>query len=463
MPDMSPKKYPMPIQDADIRKHNFEEVELGYTEDTAIKEAQRCLGCKNAPCIKGCPVNIDIPSFISSIKDGDAMKAYNTITKTSSLPAICGRVCPQEEQCEKHCVRGIKSEPVAIGRLERFAADFNYSNKTNEVRQEILVNDKNKKVAIIGAGPAGLSCAATIGAAGYSVTIFESLHIAGGVLTYGIPEFRLPKKIVEAEIKALEKLGVEIKTNTVIGKLKSLDELFENGFSAVFIASGAGLPNYMNIPGEMLLGVYSANEILTRINLMKAYLPNSQTPINKMKHVAVIGGGNVAMDAARSALRVGAEEVMIVYRRSMDELPARKEEVEHAIQEGVKFVMLTNPVSVIDDSNGAAKYLRCVKMELGEPDDSGRRRPIEIKNSEFDIEIDTVIMAIGTSPNPLIKDTTSDLAVNNRGCFVVDAGMKTSKNAVWAGGDAVTGAATVISAMGAGKMAANEIIEYLKN
>ena len=463
MPDMSYKKYPMPIQDADIRKHNFEEVELGYTEETAIKEANRCLNCKNAPCIKGCPVNIDIPSFISSIKDGDAMKAYNIITKTSSLPAICGRVCPQEEQCEKHCVRGIKSEPVAIGRLERFAADFNFSHQKDAVKTERTEQCKNKKVAIIGAGPAGLSCAATLGSEGYNVTIFESLHLAGGVLSYGIPEFRLPKKIVEAEIKALEKLGVEIQTNSVIGKLKSLDELFEIGFSAVFIASGAGLPNYMDIQGEMLLGVYSANEILTRINLMKAYLPNSQTPINKMNKVAVIGGGNVAMDAARSALRVGAEEVMIVYRRSMDELPARKEEVEHAIQEGVKFVMLTNPISVTDDGNGAAKSLRCVKMELGEPDDSGRRRPIEIKNSEFDIEIDTVIMAIGTSPNPLIKDTTSDLTVNKRGCFVVDESMKTSKTAVWAGGDAVTGAATVISAMGAGKMAAKEIIKYLEN
>ncbi len=457
----------MPTQDAKVRAHNFDEVALGYSEETAMDEAMRCLDCKNMPCVDGCPVKIHIPAFISAIKEGDFEGAYQIITKSSSLPAVCGRVCPQETQCESKCVRGIKGESVGIGRLERFVADWHNTFGDGEV---VKPESNGHKVAIVGSGPSGLTCAGDLAKKGYDVTIFEALHTAGGVLVYGIPEFRLPKAIVAKEVDTLNKLGVKIETNVVIGKTLTVDELFDMGYEAVFIGSGAGLPNFMGIPGESLKGVYSANEFLTRSNLMKSYLANPETPIMKGGNVAVVGGGNVAMDAARTALRLGADKVYIVYRRSMDELPARKEEVEHAEEEGIEFRLLCNPTEILgynnpddarDPKNGFVKAMRCIKMELGEPDAKGRRRPIEIAGSEFEIAVDTVVMSIGTSPNPLIKSTTDGLEVNSRGGIIVNEDGLTSRNAVYAGGDAVTGAATVISAMGAGKTAANAIDEYL--
>ena len=463
--NMNLKKCPMPMQDAKERGKNFSEVALGYDIETAKEEAMRCLNCKNPVCVKGCPVNIDIPGFISKVKDGDINGAYAIISKTSSLPAICGRVCPQETQCEEKCVRGIKGEPVAIGRLERFVAD-----NVTDIDNEVTAEKKGKKVAIVGSGPSGLTCAGDLIKLGYDVTVFEAFHTEGGVLVYGIPEFRLPKKIVKEEVNKLAKQGVEFVTNVVIGKTITVDELFEEGYSAVFIGSGAGLPNFMNIPGESYKGVYSANEFLTRSNLMKAYRGDATTPIMKGGKVAVVGGGNVAMDAARTALRLGAEEVYIVYRRSMEELPARKEEVENAEEEGIIFKLLCNPVEITvfkdeenprNPRNGFVNGMKCIKMELGEPDEWGRRRPIAIPNSEFTLDVNTVIMAIGTSPNPLIKDTTGGLEVNRRGGIIVDEKGATSKYAVYAGGDAVTGASTVISAMGAGKVAAAAIDELL--
>lgn len=468
MPNMRAEKSPMPTQPPEVRAHNFFEVATGYDEETAIDEALRCLSCKNMPCVAGCPVNIHIPEFISKIKEGDFEGAYQVINKSSSLPAVCGRVCPQETQCESKCVRGIKGEPVGIGRLERFVADWHNAH-TKEAA--VPPESNGHKVAVIGSGPSGLTCAGDLAKKGYQVTIFEALHTAGGVLVYGIPEFRLPKAIVQQEVDALTALGVEIATNVVIGKTLTVDELFEQGYEAVFIGSGAGLPNFMGIPGESLKGVYSANEFLTRSNLMKAYEANQATPIMKGGKVAVVGGGNVAMDAARTALRLGAEKVSIVYRRSLEELPARKEEVEHAMEEGIDFLLLNNPVEILgfenpndpkDPRNGFVTAMRCIKMELGEPDEKGRRRPIPVEGSEFELPVDTVIMAIGTSPNPLIKSTTSGLEVNRRGGIVIheDTG-ETSRKGVYAGGDAVTGAATVISAMGAGKLAAKAIDEYL--
>ena len=465
--NMSLTRNIMPTQDAKIRAHNFDEVALGYSEETAINEAMRCLDCKNMPCVGACPVKIHIPEFISKIKDGDFEGAYQVITKTSSLPAVCGRVCPQETQCESKCVRGIKGESVGIGRLERFVADW---HNTFCIEEPISPKSNGHKVAIVGSGPSGLTCAGDLAKKGYDVTIYEALHTAGGVLVYGIPEFRLPKKIVAKEVDALRKLGVKIETNVVIGKTLTIDELFDMGYEAVFIGSGAGLPNFMGIPGESLNGVYSANEFLTRSNLMKSYIENPETPIMKGGKVAVIGGGNVAMDAARTALRLGAEKVYIVYRRSMEELPARHEEVEHAIEEGIEFNLLCNPTEIIgynnpdnpkDPKNGFVKGMRCIKMELGEPDEKGRRRPVTIPDSEFTIDVDTVIMSIGTSPNPLIKSTTDGLEVNRHGGIVVNEDGLTSRDAVYAGGDAVTGAATVISAMGAGKTAARAIDEAL--
>ena len=466
-PNMSMTRNVMPTQDAKVRAHNFDEVALGYTEETAIDEAMRCLNCKNMPCVDGCPVKIHIPDFISKIKDGDFEGAYQIITKSSSLPAVCGRVCPQETQCESKCVRGIKGESVGIGRLERFVADWHNTFCTEEpVRPE----PNYHRVAVVGSGPSGLTCAGDLAKQGYEVTVYEALHTAGGVLVYGIPEFRLPKAIVAKEVDTLKKLGVKIDTNVVIGKTLTVDELFEMGYEAVFIGSGAGLPNFMGIPGESLKGVYSANEFLTRSNLMKAYLDNPETPIMKGGKVAVVGGGNVAMDAARTALRLGAEKVYIVYRRSMEELPARREEVEHAEEEGIEFKLLCNPTEILgydnpentrDDKNGFVRGMKCIKMELGKPDEKGRRRPVEIPGSEFEIAVDTVIMSIGTSPNPLIKSTTGGLEVNRWGGIVVNEDGLTSRNAVYAGGDAVTGAATVISAMGAGKTAAKAIHEHL--
>ena len=465
--NMSLTRNIMPTQDAKTRAHNFDEVALGYSEETAINEAMRCLDCKNMPCVGACPVKIHIPEFISKIKDGDFEGAYQVITKTSSLPAVCGRVCPQETQCESKCVRGIKGESVGIGRLERFVADWHNTFCTEE---PVSPKSNGHKVAIVGSGPSGLTCAGDLAKKGYDVTIYEALHTAGGVLVYGIPEFRLPKKIVEKEVDTLKKLGVKIETNVVIGKTLTIDELFDMGYEAVFVGSGAGLPNFMNIPGESLNGVYSANEFLTRSNLMKSYLENPETPIMKGGKVAVVGGGNVAMDAARTALRLGAEKVYIVYRRSMEELPARHEEVEHAIEEGIEFNLLCNPTEIIgynnpddpkDPKNGFVKGMRCIKMELGEPDEKGRRRPVTIPDSEFTIDVDTVIMSIGTSPNPLIKSTTDGLEVNRYGGIVVNEDGLTSRDAVYAGGDAVTGAATVISAMGAGKTAAKAIDEEL--
>ncbi len=460
MANMSLTKNKMPVQEPDIRNKNFDEVALGYTKEQAVDEANRCLNCKNKPCVSGCPVSIDIPGFIAKIREEDFEGAYEIISKSSSLPAVCGRVCPQETQCEAKCVRGIKGEPVAIGRLERFVADYHMANFKGEPVQP---QKNGHKVAVIGAGPSGLTCAGDLAKAGYDVTIFEALHEAGGVLVYGIPEFRLPKDIVKKEIDGLKKIGVKVLTNMVVGKVFSIDELMEKeGFEAVYIGTGAGLPRFMGIPGENLNGVYSANEYLTRTNLMKAYKENSDTPIKHSKSVAVVGGGNVAMDAARCAKRLGAEKVYIVYRRSMEEMPARNEEIEHAVEEDIIFNVLCNPTEIISDENGSVCGMKCIKMELGEPDESGRRSPVPIKGSEFILDVDTVIMSIGTSPNPLIRTTTEGLEINRRGCIVTDGESgKTSREGVYAGGDAVTGAATVILAMGAGKDAAKAIDEFI--
>ena len=459
MPNMSLKKNEMPVQDPIVRSKNFLEVSLGYTEEQAVDEANRCLNCKNKPCVSGCPVSIDIPEFINKIKERDFEGAYQVISRSSSLPAVCGRVCPQETQCECKCVRGIKGEPVAIGRLERFVADWHNANCKTETTQPEY---NGHKCAIIGAGPSGLACAGDLAKMGYKVTVFEALHLAGGVLVYGIPEFRLPKSIVQREIDNLKMLGVDIQTNVVIGKTVEINELFEQGFDAIFVGSGAGLPRFMNIPGENLKGVYSANEFLTRVNLMKAYENNADTPIKHSKNVAIVGGGNVAMDAARSAKRLGAEEVYIVYRRGEAEMPARKEEIEHAKEEGIIFRTLTNPTEITGDEHKFVTGMKCVEMELGEPDASGRRSPVVKDGSEFILDVDCVIMAIGTSPNPLIRNTTEGLDTNRHGCFVTDENGRTSREGVFAGGDAVTGAATVILAMGAGKTAAKAMDEYIK-
>lgn len=467
---MSLKKNPMPSQEPAVRAHNFDEVTIGYSAETAVDEALRCLSCKNMPCVSGCPVNIHIPEFIAKVKEGDFEGAYQVIHKTSSLPAVCGRVCPQETQCEAKCVRGIKGEPVGIGRLERFVADWHNAHSDTA---PTVAPSNGHRVAIVGSGPSGLTCAGDLAKKGYKVTVFEALHTAGGVLVYGIPEFRLPKSIVRKEVENLIAMGVDVETNVVIGKTLTVDELFEKGFEAVFIGSGAGLPNFMGIPGESCKGVYSANEFLTRSNLMKAYREDPDTPIMKGGKVAVVGGGNVAMDAARTALRLGAEKVYIVYRRSMEELPARREEVEHAQEEGIEFLLLNNPVEILgyenpddrrDPKNGFVTGMKCIKMKLGEPDERGRRRPIPIEGSEFVLDVNTVIISIGTSPNPLIKSTTAGLEVNKHGGIIVEESTgATTKEGVYAGGDAVTGAATVISAMGAGKIAAKAIDEYLSN
>lgn len=458
MANMSLKKNPMPSQDPNVRNKNFEEVALGYTEEQALDEAARCLNCKNKPCMQGCPVMVHIPDFIAEVAKGDFEAAYQIIAATSALPAVCGRVCPQESQCEKHCVRGIKGEPVGIGRLERFVADWHREHATAAPEKPA---SNGHRVAVVGSGPSGLTCAGDLARKGYEVTVFEALHLAGGVLVYGIPEFRLPKAIVQKEVDGLKALGVTIATDTVVGRTITVDELMdEQGFEAVFIGSGAGLPMFMDIPGINYRGVYSANEFLTRINLMKAYREGSDTPIQHPKRVAVVGGGNVAMDAARCAKRLGAE-VYIVYRRGMEELPARKEEVEHAEEEGVIFKTLCNPVEILADENDDVNKIRCIKMELGEPDASGRRRPIEVPGSEFDLDVDCVIMSLGTSPNPLIKSTTKGLEINKKGGIVVNEDGLTSREHVYAGGDAVTGAATVILAMGAGKTAAKAIDEQL--
>lgn len=458
--NMDPKRCPMPTQDAKVRSGNFDEVALGYTYEMAVSEARRCLNCPKKPCVSACPVQIDIPAFVACVANEDMEGAYRVLSASSALPAVCGRVCPQETQCEGKCVRGVKGESVAIGRLERFVADW---HREHSEETAVKPEPNGHRVAIIGAGPSGLTAAGDLAKLGYQVTVYEALHLAGGVLVYGIPEFRLPKQIVQKEIDGLKAMGVEILTNMVIGKVLTIDELFEMGFEAVYIASGAGLPRFMGIPGESLKGVYSANEYLTRINLMKAYRPDSKTPIMRSRRVAVVGGGNVAMDAARSAKRLGAEEVYIVYRRGMAELPARREEVEHAQEEGIVFKTLTNPVEVLGDENGFVRGMRCVEMELGEPDESGRRRPVEKADSAFTLDVDTMIMSIGTSPNPLIRSTTPGLETNRRGCIVTngDDGL-TSREGVYAGGDAVTGAATVILAMGAGKHAARAIDAYIK-
>ncbi len=475
--NMRPDKNPMPSQEAKVRAHNFKEVTTGYTHEMAIDEAFRCLDCPKPACVPGCPVHIDIPRFIAKIREDDIEGANDVLLEASSLSSICGRVCPQESQCEKNCLRGkmpirekdetgkmvVKGngEAVAIGRLERYVADYARENNLVEFKK---VERNGHKVAVVGSGPSGLTCAGDLAKLGYDVTVFEALHVAGGVLSYGIPEFRLPKDIVKKECANLEKMGVKIKTNEVIGKIHSIDELMDDGYEAVFVGSGAGLPRFMGIPGEDFNGVLSANEFLTRINLMKAYKDDSDTPIVHGKKVAVIGGGNVAMDAARSALRLGAEKVYIVYRRSLEELPARKEEVEHAMEEGIEFKLLNNPVAIIGDDKFNVKGMRCIKMELGEPDVSGRRRPVAIEGSEFELDVDVVIQSIGTSPNPLIKNTTKGLETNSHGCIITkDESGETTKEGVFAGGDAVTGAATVILAMGAGKNAAVAIDKYINN
>ena len=459
--NMDMKKCPMPVQDPDVRNKNFDEVALGYTYEMAVNEARRCLNCPKKPCQSACPVQIDIPAFIERVANEDMDGAFEILSKSTSLPAVCGRVCPQENQCEGKCVRGIKGEAVGIGRLERFVADYHREHCTDTPE---MPEQNGHKVAVIGAGPSGLTVAGDLAKMGYKVTIYEALHLAGGVLVYGIPEFRLPKAIVQKEIDNLKAIGVDVETNMVIGKVLTIDELFEMGNEAVYVGSGAGLPRFMNIPGESLKGVYSANEFLTRINLMKAYKEGSKTPIQHAKKVAVVGGGNVAMDAARSAKRLGAEEVYIVYRRGMEELPARKEEVEHAEEEGIIFKTLHNPVEILGDEDGLVSGMKCVEMELGEPDESGRRCPIVKEGSEFVLDVDSVIMSIGTSPNPLIRSTTPGLDANNRGCLITkDEKGETTREGVYAGGDAVTGAATVILAMGAGKEAAKAIDEYIKS
>lgn len=450
----------MPHQEPLVRNKNFLEVATGYDAQTAMDEALRCLHCKHKPCISGCPVQIHIPDFIAKVAEGDFEAAYQIISESSSLPAVCGRVCPQERQCESKCVRGIKGDAVSIGRLERFVADWHNSH----CKVWPAVPERNgHKVAVIGSGPSGLTCAGDLARLGYDVTVFEALHIAGGVLVYGIPEFRLPKKIVELEVNGLKALGVKIVTNVVIGRSMSIDDLFDDGFEAVYIGSGAGLPRFMGIPGESLKEVYSANEYLTRVNLMKAYQPGSTTPIYHARKVAVVGGGNVAMDAARSAIRLGAEEVYVLYRRSFEEIPARQEEVQHAQEEHIRFQTLTNPVEILGSDDGNVTGVRCIRMELGEPDATGRRRPVPVPDSDFVIDADCVIMAIGTSPNPLIKSTTGGLEVNARGGIVADENGCTSRDGVFAGGDTVTGAATVIKAMGAGKIAAKSIDAYIQN
>lgn len=458
MANLSNTKNPMPVQDPNVRNKNFDEVALGYDEATAIDEAMRCLNCKNHPCMSKCPVAVNIPGFIDKIKSQDYEGAYQIISVDSSLPAVCGRVCPQESQCESACIRGIKGDPVGIGRLERFVADYHNANNTSA---PAIPKAIGHKVAIVGSGPAGLTCAGDLAKLGYAVTIFEALHTAGGVLVYGIPEFRLPKAIVQKEIDTLKSLGVTLHTNVVVGRSLTIDELFEDGYEAVFIGSGAGLPMFMHIPGENLNGVYSANEFLTRINLMKAYKQSADTPIQQIHKVAVVGGGNVAMDAARCAKRLGAEEVYIVYRRSAEELPARREEVEHAEEEGIIFKYLTNPIAITANNDNTVGGMTCMRMELGEPDASGRRRPLAVEGSEFNLDVDCVIMALGTTPNPLLKSTTKGLEVDKKGCLIVNEDGLTSRNGVYAGGDAVTGAATVIKAMGAGKLGAKSIHEYL--
>ena len=459
MANMKMTKTPMPEQDPKVRARNFKEVTLGYTAEMAIEEANRCLGCKKPMCVQGCPVNVRIPEFIKKVQEGDFKAAYEIITSTNALPALSGRVCPQETQCECRCVRGVKGEPVAIGRLERFVADW-YRENINAMPEKVESN--GIKVAVVGSGPAGLTCASDLAKKGYKVSVFEALHTAGGVLVYGIPEFRLPKAIVANEVTKLEALGVEVMTNMVIGRVLTIDELFEMGYKAVFVGSGAGLPMFMGIPGESLKGVLSANEYLTRTNLMKAYNADSDTPVIKSKAVAVVGGGNVAMDAARCAMRLGAEHVYVVYRRGEAEMPARLEEQHHAKEEGIEFKTLTNPVEIVADETGRVCGMKCVKMELGEPDASGRRRPIVVPDSEFMLDVDTVIMSLGTSPNPLIRSTTPGLDTNRKGCLIVDENEMTTREGVFAGGDAVTGAATVILAMGAGKKGAEAIDAFLK-
>ena len=458
MANMTLTKTPMPEQDPKVRARNFKEVTLGYTAEMAMEEAGRCLGCRNPKCVEGCPVNVRIPEFIAKVKDGDFKAAYEIITSTNALPALSGRVCPQETQCESKCVRGIKGEPVAIGRLERFVADW-YRENVNAMPEKAEPN--GKKVAVVGSGPAGMTCASDLAKRGYAVTMFEALHTAGGVLVYGIPEFRLPKAIVANEIEKLKAQGVEVMTNMVIGRVLTIDELFDMGYKAVFVGSGAGLPMFMNIPGESLKGVMSANEYLTRTNLMKAYNADADTPIIHSRAVAVVGGGNVAMDAARCAMRLGADKVYVVYRRGEAEMPARLEEQHHAKEEGIEFKTLCNPVEILPDENGRVKAIRCIRMELGEPDASGRRRPVEVPGSEFDLDVDTVIMSLGTSPNPLIRSTTPGLDTNRKGCLVVNEDAMTTREGVFAGGDAVTGAATVILAMGAGKKGAASIDAFL--
>ncbi len=459
MANMSLKKVPMPEQDPQVRARNFQEVTLGYTAEMAIEEANRCLNCKNPKCVEGCPVNVRIPEFIQKVQQGDFKAAYEIIFSTNTLPMISGRVCPQESQCEGKCVRGIKGEPVAIGRLERFVADWYSANVTNA--EHTMAQPNGKKVAVVGTGPAGMSCAGDLVKLGYQVTMFEALHTPGGVLVYGIPEFRLPKAIVAKSVRELEEMGVEVMTNMVIGRVLTIDELFDMGYEAVFVGSGAGLPMFMNIPGEALVGVMSANEYLTRTNLMKAYTDEADTPIIRSKAVAVVGGGNVAMDAARCAMRLGAEHVYVVYRRGEAEMPARLEEKHHAKEEGIEFKTLCNPVAIVGDETGRVCGMKCIRMELGEPDASGRRRPMEVPDSEFLLDVDTVIMSLGTSPNPLIRSTTPGLDTNRKGCLIVDENEMTTRTGVFAGGDAVTGAATVILAMGAGKKSAAAIHKFL--